>query len=198
MGQGFVFGPGVGHQQNDGSEFGNNSPDIFGNGTPPMETNDYNFGFNSVPAPLPPATPRSFSSSSSPQSPPFPWSSSDDNVISTGPTCTALTAVPQPCSCLPAFFSAMTTLRAPTGPPDSFSLPSTLTVVRTTLTTITTSMHCRYCHFPRICRDNFRTDPQVKKSLMLRTRPFLIISMQSTVCYRLDGPSCFPCCCSPY
>lgn len=153
MGQGleryvFAGGNGDGLGGNGGVSYTPNSSDLFGEAQ--LEANSYGYStpFDAAPIsiPQPPATPKSLASSIS--SPPHPvsWSAPrnpDEALSNSG--CTALTPVQQPCSCLPAFFATISTLRTPPSP-RGFSLPPTLSTIRTTLTAITTSMHCRYCH----------------------------------------------------
>jgi len=146
----YVFGAGNGDGLggNGGVSYVPNSSDLFGEA--PMEANHYDFSttFDTAPItiPQPPATPKSLTPSISSPPQPVPWSASrnHDNELPNA-SCTALTPVQQPCSCLPAFCSIISTLRAPPTA-RGFSLPPTLSAIRTTLTTITTSMHCRYCH----------------------------------------------------
>jgi hypothetical protein len=64
--------------------------------------------------------------------------------LSFPPSCGMSAGAPiQPCTHLPSFFSAISSLRDPPGP---FTFPQSLTTLRDTLSIVTTSVGCRYCH----------------------------------------------------
>ncbi|KAF8542242.1 hypothetical protein BDD12DRAFT_876856 [Trichophaea hybrida] len=140
---GFNFGDIYGGGEfNMGTPFGSNA-DLFDESL--LQSNNFNFPSFNATTSVPPATPKSFSSISSPP-PLFPWSPPGDSPSAITTTCNGVSVTIQPCSCLPAFFNSISILRTPSSTFDGFSLPTTLTTLRTTRSVITTSMQCRYCH----------------------------------------------------